>query len=134
MLAQGLRKVLGGFEYTHTDTGMIASNRTETKKPCVSLRKHRVFIERLRWELNPRWRICNPPLTNENTGDHDTPQQIQQQLEWMASTNAAIANTRLHQLVVMYLQADDQQRAAILNAATRIVATENAQVECGRSK
>ena len=38
--------------------------------------------ERLRWELNPRWRICNPQGTNENTGNTDTPQQIQQQLEF----------------------------------------------------
>lgn len=38
-------------------------------------------VERLRWELNPRWRICNPQGTNENTGNPDTLQRKLQHLE-----------------------------------------------------
>ncbi len=51
-------------------------------------------VERLRWELNPRWRICNPHGTNENTGNEDTPQQIQQQLESTDPQNTAIIDEK----------------------------------------
>jgi hypothetical protein len=67
--------------------------KTQLFKGCF-LQKAGFQVKRLRWELNPRWRICNPQETNENIGNSDNPQQIQQQSE-LTPKNEATENDLL---------------------------------------
>ena len=60
----------------------------------IYLAKHREKKERLRWELNPRWRICNPQETNENTGNADGVQHLVQQSESTDSKNIGFSDDK----------------------------------------
>jgi hypothetical protein len=69
------------------------SNEKTPRFPENDEEKAGFSVERLRWELNPRWRICNPQGTNENTGNPDVLEHLRQHSESTGSKNTGFSDS-----------------------------------------